>query len=34
MMETEMAGLVSQLDILVKDLEEDEEKAGIDEVGD
>lgn len=34
MMETEMAGLVSQLDILVKDLEEGEEKAGIDEVGD
>lgn len=34
MMETEMAGLASQLDILVKDLEEDEEKAGIDEVGD
>lgn len=34
MIETEMAGLVSQLDILVKDLEEDEEKAGIDEVGD
>lgn len=34
MMEMEMAGLVSQLDILVKDLEEDEEKAGIDEVGD
>lgn len=34
MMETEMARLVSQLDILVKDLEEDGEKAGIDEVGD
>lgn len=34
MMDTEMAGLLSQLDILVKDLEEDEEIAGIDEVGD
>lgn len=34
MMEMKMAGLVSQLDILIKDFEEDEEKAGIDEVGD
>lgn len=34
MMETKMAGLLSQLDILARDLEEDEEKAGIDEVGD
>lgn len=29
MMEATMAGLLSQLDILVEDLEEDEEKAGI-----
>lgn len=34
MMEMKMAGLVSQLNILIKDFEEDEEKAGIDEVGD
>lgn len=34
MMEMKMAGLLSQLDILARDLEEDEEKAGIDEVGD